>query len=114
VNKIEAIIRPEKLTSVRSALNNAGFQGMTTTNILGQGDNPGATRTSGRGTGSYVDLTLSKIKLEIVVSDEDSNKVIDLIVDSAATGNPGDGRIFVSPISNTVRIDTAERGAKSL
>ena len=114
MNKIEAIIRPEKLTSVRIALNDAGFEGMTVTNVSGQGDNPGAGRTSGRGTGNYVDPTLSKVKLEIVVSDEDANKVIDLIIDSAATGQAGDGRIFVSPVLNAVRIDTAERGAKSL
>ena len=68
MNKIEAIIRPEKLTSVQIALNDAGFKGMTVTRILGQGDNPGSSRTSSRGTGTYVDPTLSKIKLEIVNS----------------------------------------------
>lgn len=114
MNKIEAIIRPEKLTSVQIALNDAGFKGMTVTRILGQGDNPGTGRTSSRGTGTYVDPTLSKIKLEIVVQEEDTNKVIDFIIDSAATGKAGDGRIFVSRILDAVRIDTAERGAKSL
>jgi len=114
VNKIEAIIRPEKLTVVQKALNDAGFKGMTVTHILGQGDNPGTTRTSGRGTGTYTDPTLPKIKLEIVVSEEDTDKVIDFIIDSAGTGKAGDGRIFVSQILNTVRIDTDERGAKSL
>lgn len=114
MNKIEAIIRPEKLTGVQTALNGAGFKGMTVTHILGQGDNPGTIRTSGRGTGTQTDPTLPKIKLEIVVSDEDTDKVIGFIVDSARTGKAGDGRIFVSPILNAVRIDTDERGPKSL
>jgi nitrogen regulatory protein P-II 1 len=114
VNKIEAIIRPEKLPPVREALAAAGFRGMTVIRSEGRGDNLGVTKRGGRGTTSYVDFTLTKVKLEIVVRDEDTGKVIDIIVGTAATGKPGDGRIFVSPVVATIRIDTGERDAASL
>ena len=114
MNKIEAIIRPEKLASVKEALVNAGFEGMTITRSSGRGDNTGVIRSTGRGTGSYVDMTIEKVTLAIVVQDDDTDEVIDVIANSARTGTPGDGRIFVSPILATVRIDTGARDAESL
>ena len=114
VNKIEAIIRPEKLPSVRDALNEAGFMGMTIIRSEGRGDNLGVRRRAGRGTTTYVDYTLSNVKLEIVVNDEDTDKVLDVITETANTGQPGDGRIFVYQVVDTVRIDTRERGATTL
>ena len=114
MNKIEAIIRPEKLPSVRDALNEAGFKGMTIIQSAGRGDNLGVTRRAGRGTTTYVDYTSSNVKLEIVVNDGDTDKVLDVITETAHTGSPGDGRIFVSPVAETVRIDTRERGSSTL
>ena len=114
MNKVEAIIKPEKLISVRDALNEAGFKGMTIIRIEGLGDNLGVSRRGGRGTTTYVDYTLPKVKLEIVVRDEDTDRVIGIIKDSANTHSPGDGRIFVSPIAAAIRIDTDERDSESL
>ena len=114
MNKIEAIIRPEKLTSVRDALNEAGFKGMTIIRSEGRGDNLGVRRSTGRGTTSYVDYTQSKVKLEIVVRDEDTDRVIGIIKDTANTNSPGDGRIFVIPVATAIRIDTDERDSESL
>ena len=114
MNKIEAIIRPEKLDTVSDALIAAGFKEMTITRSAGQGDSKGVTKSAGRGTSTYVDLTFTKIKLGIVVRDEDTSKILDVITESASTGTPGDGRIFVSPIVATVWIDTGERDAASL
>ena len=114
VNKIEAIIRPEKLPSVRDALNEAGFKGMTIIQSAGRGDNLGVRRRAGRGTTTYVDYTLSNVKLEIVVLDEDTDTVVGIIKDTANTNSPGDGRIFVLPILAAIRIDTDDRDADSL
>ena len=114
VNKIEAIIKPEKLASVRSALIEAGFKGMTIIRSAGQGDNLGVTRRGARGTSTYIDYTDSNVKLEVVVRDEDTEKVVDIIKDTANSGTPGDGRIFVSQVISAIRIDTGERDAASL
>ena len=114
MNKIEAIIRPNKLPSVRDALNAAGFKGMTIIHGAGRGDDLGVTRHTGRGTTTYVEPTSANIKLEIVVHDGDTDKVLDIITENAHTGNAGDGRIFVFPVVETVRIDTRERGSASL
>ena len=114
MNKIEAIIRPEKLSDVQIALSDAGYKGMTVTRSEGQGYNPGMTKSTGRGTGTQKDYTMPKIKLEIVISDDDTQKIINVIRESAATGRAGDGRIFVSPVTDAVRIDTGESGPASL
>ena len=113
MNKIEAIIRPEKLSDVQIALKDAGYTGMTIIRSEGQGDNPGVTMSAGRAGTSKV-YALAKIKLEMVISDDDTDEVMKVIREAAATGRPGDGRIFVSPVIDTVRIDTGESGADSL
>lgn len=114
MNKIDAIIRPEKLSDVQMALNDAGYQGMTVTRCEGQGDNPGMTISTGRGTGTKKVFTMPKIKLEIVTSDHDTQEIVNIIKAFAATGRSGDGRIFVSPVTDAVRIDTGQSGAASL
>jgi nitrogen regulatory protein P-II 1 len=114
VNKIEAIIRPEKLPSVRDALGRAGFRGMTIIHSAGRGDDSGVTRQTSRGTTTYVEHTSANVKLEMVVRDEDTETVLNTITDNAHTGNAGDGRIFVFPIAEAIRIDTRERGTTSL
>jgi len=108
MKKIEAIIRPERLSDVQKALVKAGYKGMTIIRVEGQGDNPGRTMSAGRAAGTLTVYTLAKIKLEIVISDDNTEDVMNIIKDSAATGRPGDGRIFVSPIIDAVRIDTGE------
>jgi nitrogen regulatory protein PII len=113
VNRIDAIIKPEKLESVITALTDAGFEGMTMSRCSGRGDNLGTAKKGGAGT-TFIDYTASKIKLEVVVRDEDTRKVIDLIRGTVNTGTPGDGRIFVTPVIMAVRIDTGEFDAASL
>ena len=114
MNKIEAIIRPEKLTTVKKALTDAGFRGMNVISGSGQGVHEGVSRRGGRGTTVYVDYTLPNVKVEVVVADENTEKVIDIIKDAATTGKAGDGRIFVSPVATAIRIDSGERDASTL
>lgn len=112
MKKIEAIVRPEKLDEVRRALEAAGYPGISITEIEGHGKQKGVTQ-QWRGEVFRVDL-LPKSKVEIVVSDKDQEKIIAAIVKVAASGSPGDGKIFVSDISDAVRIRTSERGEKAL
>ena len=113
MNKIEAIIRPDKLSSVTAALADVGLVGLNTTQVTGRGVQRGVTM-SGSHTASYVVDMLPKVKLEIVVSDADTSKAIDIIIDSARTGNIGDGKIFVSPVTTAFRVRTGEEGDKAL
>ena len=103
---VVAIIRPEKLESVKKALEAKGFVAMTVTEVKGRGEQKGITLQF-RGRTMDVDL-LSKVKIEIVVRDEDVDAVIDTIVKSARTGRYGDGKIFVLPVEKSVRIRTGE------
>ena len=112
MKKIEAIIRPEKLESVRSALEEVGFPGLMITEIEGHGKQKGITQ-QWRGKKYKVEL-LSKIKLEIVAHDNDVEKIIESIVKSAMTGKIGDGKIFVYPVEDALRIRTKERGDKAI
>ena len=112
MKKIEAIIRVEKLTSVKTALEERGYPGMTTYRVQGHGRQKGITQQF-RGRAYKVDL-LPKIKLEIVAHDDEVMPIIDTIVDVAQTGEIGDGKIFVSSIDNTVRIRTGETGETAL
>ena len=106
MKKIEAIIRTETLDQVKCGLEKLGMNAMTITDVLGRGEQKGLEFT--HRTGKYrVDL-LPKIKLEIVVKDEDSKKVIDIIIEKARTGEIGDGKIFVSPVEEVIRIRTGE------
>lgn len=110
MNKIEAIIRPERLTAVKDALADAGLVGINVTQVTGRGNQRGIEMGGPRGVGSYVVDMLPKVKLELVVLDENTQKAIDIIIASARTNNIGDGKIFISPVSNAVRIRTGESG----
>jgi nitrogen regulatory protein P-II 1 len=108
MRKIEAIIKPFKLDEVKEALHEIGIQGMTVTEVKGFGRQKGHTELY-RGAEYVVDF-LPKIKLEIAVSDEIADKVVEAIVGAANTGRIGDGKIFVLPMEEVVRIRTGERG----
>src|SRR3989338_1849218 len=102
MKKIEAIIRPEKLDDVRRALDSAGYPGITITEVEGHGKQKGVTQ-QWRGEIFKVDL-LAKTKVEIVVLDKDQEKIVSAIQKAANTGAVGDGKIFVSDVSEVVRI----------
>ncbi|MFZ2472815.1 MAG: P-II family nitrogen regulator, partial [Methanothrix sp.] len=108
MKKIEAIIRPEKLHLLRGKLDNKGFSGMTVTEVKGRGRQKGIALQWRAG--DYRVEFLQKIKLEMVVEDKDVEAVIDLICEFAQTGEAGDGKIFVYPVEDVVRVRTKERG----
>ncbi len=112
MKKIEAIIRAEKLGEVKNALESKGFYGMTVTDVRGRGRQKGV-QLQFKGRTMEIDL-LPKVKIEIVVRDEDVEEVIELITNFARTGNVGDGKIFIIPVEDAVRIRTVERGDKAL
>ncbi len=112
MKKVEAIIRPEKLDPVKLSLEEAGFYGMTVNDVRGRGRQRGIILQWR--VGEYrIDL-LSKLKIEVVVDDDDVNKVIDAICEAAVTGKKGDGKIFVMPVDEAVRIRTREIGKKAV
>ncbi len=108
MKKIEAIIKPFKLDEVKEALNEIGIKGITVSEVKGFGRQKGHTELY-RGAEYVVDF-LPKIKLEIVVRDDLVGKVVDTIVETAKTGRIGDGKVFVLPVEEVVRIRTGERG----
>ncbi len=108
MKKIEAIIKPFKLSEVKDRLIEIGVQGMTVTEVKGFGRQKGHTELY-RGTEYNIDF-LPKIKLEIVVIEEQVEKVIEAISGIAHTGQIGDGKIFVTPVDETIRVRTKERG----
>lgn len=112
MKKVEAIIRVDKLHPVKAALEDMGYPGMTVTEVRGHGTQKGITEIW-RGRTFKIDL-LPKVKMEIVVADEDVNKLVETIVGVARTGNIGDGKIFVSSIEDTIRIRTGETGKKAI
>ena len=112
MKKVEAIIKPFKLDEVKEALHAIGIQGMTVTEVKGFGRQKGHTELY-RGAEYVVDF-LPKIKIEIAVSDELVDKVVDAIVQAANTGRIGDGKIFVTNMSEVIRIRTGERGAAAV
>jgi nitrogen regulatory protein P-II 1 len=105
---IIAVIKPFKLEEVKAALNEIGVQGMTVTEIKGFGRQKGHTEFY-RGSEYTVDF-LPKVKIEIVTSDEIAPKVVELIVKHAKTGKIGDGKVFVLPVEDAIRIRTDEHG----
>ena len=112
MKKIEAIIRPERLDKVRQALERAGYPGITITEVQGHGLQKGVVQ-QWRGKKYKVDL-LSKVKLEIVINDQDAENIIQAILESAYTGGVGDGKLFVCDVAEVVRIRTRERGERAL
>ena len=112
MKKIEAIIKPFKLEEVKDALAEMGVEGMTVTEVKGFGRQKGHTEIY-RGSEYTVDF-LPKVKFEIVISDDRVQKAVDAIVQSAKTGKIGDGKVFVMPIEDAVRIRTEERGESAI
>ncbi len=112
MRKIEAIIKPFKLDEVKEALNGIGVQGMTVTEVKGFGRQKGHTELY-RGAEYVVDF-LPKIKLEIAVTDDLADKVVQTICQAANTGRIGDGKIFVLPMEEVIRIRTGERGPEAV
>jgi nitrogen regulatory protein PII len=112
MKKIEAIIKPFKLDEVKEALHGIGVQGLTVTEVKGFGRQKGHTELY-RGAEYVVDF-LPKIKLEVAVSSEMVDKVIEAIAESANTGRIGDGKIFVLPMEEVIRIRTGERGPEAV
>ena len=112
MKKIEAIVRHHKLDDIKNALVEGGFHGMTITEVRGFGRQKGHTETY-RGTEYSVDF-VPKIKLEVVVDDENGDTVVETIARAAQTGQIGDGKIFVSELLEAVRIRTGESGVSAL
>ena len=112
MKKLEIIIKPEKLESLKNILNDCEASGLMITNIMGYGNQKGYTRMY-RGTTYNVNL-LPKVKVETVVADDASEKIIERVIKEISTGNYGDGKIFVYNIEDVVRIRTGERGADAV
>ena len=112
MKKIEAIIKPFKVEEVKDALGKAGIEGMTISEVKGFGRQKGHTEIY-RGSEYTVDF-LPKIKIEVVVADRQVNDAVAAIVDSAKTGKIGDGKVFVSPIEEAIRIRTEEKGDEAI
>ena len=110
--KIEAILREEKLNTVKQALTDLGIVGMTITQVRGRGRGVGI-QMQWR-TGSYVVDLLPRIMITIVLSDENVDATVQVIKDSAYTGEKGDGVIFISPVTNVVRISSGEEGRDAI
>jgi nitrogen regulatory protein P-II 1 len=106
MKKVEAVIKPFKLDDVREALSEIGITGMTAIEVKGFGRQKGHTELY-RGAEYVVDF-LPKVKLDIVVRDEDVDRVVETITSAARTGKIGDGKIFVTPVERVVRIRTGE------
>ena len=112
MRKIEAVIKPFKLDDVKEALNAIGIQGMTISEVKGHGRQKGHKEIY-RGAEYVVDF-IPKIKIEIVVDSERVDQVVDTIQTSANTGKIGDGKIFVLPVEEAVRVRTGEKGKEAV
>ena len=109
MKKIEAIIRPEKLDAVKNALEEGGFLGLNIVHVTGRGVQKGIVH-SGRGGETYTVDMLPKLRIEVVTKDADAEKAVEIIIGAARTGNIGDGKIFITPIEDAIRVRTGERG----
>lgn len=112
MKKVEAIIKPFKLEEVKDALSSVGVTGVTVTEVKGFGRQKGH-KEMYRGA-EYVVEFLPKLKIEVVITDEKLRQVMEIIQKTASTGRIGDGKIFVIPIENAVRIRTGEEGATAV
>ncbi len=110
--KVEALIRPQKLEEVKAALNEIGIRGMTVTEVRGAGKQKGYTQTY-RGAEYTVNL-INKVKLEIVVPESEARQVANVIAEAARTGEIGDGKIFLIPVAEVIRIRTGEENEVAL
>jgi nitrogen regulatory protein P-II 1 len=111
MKKIEAVIRPGALRAVLNALRTAGYPGITSYEVHGHGKQKGITETY---RGQTVEGLLPKIMVMLVVSNKDVAKSIKVIVAATRTGEIGDGKIFISPVADVIRIRTGEKGEKAL
>lgn len=108
MKKIEAIIQPHKFEDVKEALNNINFSGITVTQVMGAGRQKGWKEVY---RGTVVDIQmLQKIKVELVIKEEDVERVIKVIIDTARSNEFGDGKIFIYDVAEAIRIRTGERG----
>lgn len=112
MKKIEAIIKPFALEAVKEALNNSGITGMTISEVKGYGRQKGHTEIY-RGAEYVVDF-IPKVKIELIVDEESAVNVVDCIRRAANTGKIGDGKIFVIPVEDVIRIRTGERGVDAI
>ncbi|MBN1644042.1 MAG: P-II family nitrogen regulator [Dehalococcoidales bacterium] len=112
MKKVEAIIREEKLEPVKKTLEGIGYYGMTITEVSGRGRQRGIPLKWGAK--EYRVEFLPKLKIELVVLDEDVNNIVDAIVRGARTGDVGDGKIFIFPVDNAVRIRTGDTGGNAV
>lgn len=113
MKKIEAIFRPEKVEAVKEALAGIGIVGLNIVNITGRGRQKGLSY-SGRGGMAYMVDMLTKVKLEAVVQDAEAETVVQTIIRAARTGSIGDGKIFIIPVEDVIRVRTGERGKDAL
>lgn len=109
MNMIQAIIREEKLDAVKNALTAVGLVGLNVVHVTGRGAQRGIVHTVRGGDTIQIDM-LPKLKIELVVKESDTEKAIQAIIGAARTGNIGDGKIFVLPVAQVVRVRTGERG----
>ena len=112
MKRIDAVIRPERLDQVKELLSTIGIQGASAAEIRGFGRQRGHTEVY-RGTEYSVDF-LPKVLLTIIASDEQVTKIVDAIIEGSRTGKLGDGKIFVTPVDEVIRIRTGERGEGAL
>jgi nitrogen regulatory protein PII len=112
MKRVEAVIRPHKLGDVKDALNAIGIQGLTVFEVKGFGRQKGHTELY-RGAEYTVDF-LPKVKIEVVVEDHATEAVVDAVCRAAQSGKIGDGKVFVSPIEDAVRIRTGEHGSSAI
>lgn len=112
MKKVEAVIKPFKLEEVKDALTEIGIQGLTVSEVKGFGRQKGHTELY-RGAEYVVDF-IPKIKIEVVVPDDIVERVVEAIVNAARTGRIGDGKVFIVPVEDTIRIRTGERGKNAI
>lgn len=112
MKKIEAIIRPEKFQSLRKNLSEIGIGGLTVTEVAGTGKQKGQTGVY-RSTEFQIQL-LSKLKVEMVVEESQLEEIVEIIIKSCKTGSVGDGKIFISPVEDVIRIRTGEKGMEAV
>ncbi|AMD17232.1 nitrogen regulatory protein P-II 1 [Methanobrevibacter sp. YE315] len=112
MKRIIAVIREEMFDNVKNALLEAGCEGMNVSSVKGRGRQP-RMRESYRGSKVCIDL-IPKTRVELIVNDEDLDRIIDVILENARTGEIGDGKIFVSDVEEVIRIRTGERGSDAV
>lgn len=112
MKRVEAVIRPERIERVKEALADVGVGGLTVMEAIGSGNQRGRSATY-RGSAYTLDL-LPKIRLEVIVRDADVERVVDALCAAAATGEVGDGKIFVSSVDDVIRVRTGERGEQAI